>query len=639
MDKNTIIGLLLMVAVFIGFTIWNSPSEAETAQRNQQRILDSIADAKQQADAIKLSESSNKTLSPETLKDEFFQNTQSDSLNTQSTLSEGQSMSEKFYTLENSKIKVIITSKGAQFKSVQIKDYKAYNPETLEPTDSLYLFNEDANFGVDLLFSQNKKLNTQMLDFVEAQQSTNNQLILTFRAPDNQYINFIYVLAENDYFVDCNVQIGGMSKFLDSQTISTMHFNWSQNLRQLEKSHKNELANSGIRYKRRNGDASEMNASKEESLEVTEKTKWVAFKNQFFSTIIISDGLIENALLKSKPFNETSSYLCNVDASLIVPTEFSTQNDVITSGVKFYFGPLGYSHLESYDNGLADKDKNHFEQLVPLGWFIFHIVNEYFVIPIFNWLSSLGISMGIVILLLTLIVKIVISPLTYKSYMSSAKMRVLKPQVDELGAKYPKPEQAAEKQKAMMSLYSKAGANPMSGCIPMILQMPVLIALFKFFPNAIELRQKSFLWATDLSTYDSIINFPFHVPLLGNHLSLFCVLMTITNVVYTKFNMQATSTGQEQMPGMKMMMYIFPVVFLFVLNDYPSGLTYYYFISLLITILLTVFFRFMVDEDKVLAKLEANKNKPRKKSGFMARLEEAQKMQQQAQKQKNKKKK
>lgn len=638
MDKNTIIGLLLMGAIFIGFTIWNKPSEAQLAEQKAQRIADSIADSKQQNEAIKLSEEANKLLTNEDIEKEFFQTPIEDSSNVEQV----QDVKEQLFTLENSKIKVVISSKGAQFKSVQIKDYKAYNLETLEPTDSLYLFDNDAKFGLDLTFSQSKKLNTQMLDFVTAQKSTSNQLTLTFKTQDKQYINFIYSLSDNDYFLDFNVQIGGMSKLLDSHSLNTMDFSWVQNIRQLEKSHKNEQNNSGIRYKRKNGDIQKLETSKEESKEVTEKTKWVAFKNQFFSTIIINGSnnqLLENVLLDSKPFSETDPYLQHVSASMLVPTEFNAQNDVISSGLTFYFGPLGYSHLKDYDNGLSNNDKNHFEQLVPLGWFLFHAINEYFVIPVFNWLSTLGIGMGLVILLLTIIVKVVISPLTYKSYMSSAKMRVLKPQVDELSTKYPKQEQAAEKQKAVMALYSRAGANPMSGCIPMLLQMPVLIALFNFFPNAIELRQKSFLWATDLSTYDSIVTFPFHVPLLGNHLSLFCILMTITNVIYTKFNMQASASGQEQMPGMKMMMYIFPIVFLFVLNDYPSGLTYYYFISLLITIILTLFFRFIVDEKKVLAKLEANKNKPKKKSGFMARLEEAQKMQQQAQQQKNKKKK
>jgi len=271
--------------------------------------------------------------------------------------------------------------------------------------------------------------------------------------------------------------------------------------------------------------------------------------------------------------------------------------------------------------------------MIPLGWTLFRWVNQYFVIPLFNLLTKTGLNMGIIILLLTIIVKIVIAPLTYKSYKSSAKMRVLRPQVEELNAKYPKQEQAAERQRATMELYNRAGANPMSGCIPMLLQMPILIALFAFFPSAIELRQQSFLWAADLSTYDSVISWDANIPLisswLGNHISLFCLIMTITNIVYTKFNMDATNTGQQQMPGMKWMMYLMPLIFLFVLNNYPSGLTYYYFLSLLITIILTLSFRYAINEEKLLAKLEANKKKPKKKSGFMARLEEAQRVQQQ----------
>ena len=298
---------------------------------------------------------------------------------------------------------------------------------------------------------------------------------------------------------------------------------------------------------------------------------------------------------------------------------------------------MSYSLLKNYDSNVKDANKElDLDKLVPLGWTLFRWVNQYFIVPIFNLLSNTGLSMGIVILLLTIIVKLVISPLTYKSFMSSAKMRVLRPQVEEINEKYPKQEQAMEKQQATMALYSKAGVNPMSGCVPMLLQMPILIALFSFFPNAIELRQQSFLWATDLSTYDAIFEWKNHIPLIGTHISLFCILMTITNIVYTKFNMEMTNTGQQQMPGMKWMMYLMPLIFLFMLNDYPSGLTYYYFLSLLITILLTIAFRYIINEEKVLAKLEANKAKPKKKSGFMARLAEAQRIQQQQLNERNK---
>ncbi len=386
------------------------------------------------------------------------------------------------------------------------------------------------------------------------------------------------------------------------------------------------------------GEVDEMAEGKDEKKEITEPTKWLAFKNQFFSSILVADKQFMNLQLETR-ITEGNGYLKTYDAKAYIPAKIDAERNVMHAGMKFYFGPLGYSHLKSYDENVAQADQLNFDELVPLGWAIFRVISKYFVIPVFDFLQGTGLfSMGIIILLLTIIVKLIISPLTYKSFMSSAKMRVLRPQVEEISAKFSK-DQATEKQQAVMALYSKAGANPMSGCIPMLLQMPVLIALFRFFPNAIELRQQSFLWADDLSTYDAIVTFPFSIPLLGDHLSLFCILMTITNVIYTKFNMEMTNTGQDQMPGMKWMMYLMPVVFLFVLNDFPSGLTYYYFISLLITILLTLGFRYFVDEEKVLAKLKENMAKPKKKSGFMARLEEAQRMQQQQMKQQNKKKK
>jgi YidC/Oxa1 family membrane protein insertase len=289
--------------------------------------------------------------------------------------------------------------------------------------------------------------------------------------------------------------------------------------------------------------------------------------------------------------------------------------------------------LRAYDNDVPSDRRLALDELVPMGYKIFRPINKYFILPVFNFLESHFSNYGLIILLLTLIVKLILFPLTYKSLMSSAKMRVLKPQVEEISAKFPKQEQSMERQKATMDLYSRAGASPMAGCIPMLLQMPILIALYWLFPSSIELRQESFLWAKDLSTYDAVISWDFNIPListfLGNHLSLFCLLMAATNVISAKFTMASTNTGQQQMPGMQMMMYMMPVMMLFIFNQSASGLSYYFFISTLITVLQTLTFRFFVNEKKILMKLEENKKKPKKKSGFMQRLEEAQRMQQQ----------
>lgn len=635
MDKNTVIGLLLMLGVIIGFYLWRKPTDQQLAQWEEQRIADSIASKQSSNNAINFAESkAEQVLSDSVLISDFFNSNiiESDSIITQKPIT----AEEHLYTLENSKVILKISSFGGKPYSVQIKDYKAYNLTTLEPTEPLILFDGDVHFGMDLELNNGMVLNTEKISFANAKQDDPSSLILTYMLNDNQLINFVYNLGTEDYFMDFDVQLIGMKNLLKQNSIENSRFTWSQNLHQLEKARSQEQIYSGLKYRgiHNNSKADELSVSKTENKQIDESLKWIAFKNQFFSTILMADAPMHHVSLETKEMPEHSPYLKSLKASVSVANKNHEDTNVVKTGLKFYFGPMGYMHLKSYDDGVIKSEQNHFEELVPLGWFIFGVVNKYVIIPVFYLLSSSGMKMGLVILLLTLFVKILISPLTFKSFMSSAKMRVLKPQVEEIGKQYPNKDQAAEKQKAIMSLYSRAGANPISGCLPVLLQLPFLIALFKFFPNAIELRQKSFLWAHDLSTYDSIWNFDMHIPLLGQHLSLFCLLMTITNIVYTKFNMEMSSGSSEQMPGMKMMMYIMPIAFLFILNDYPSGLTYYYFISLLITIILTLIFRYTVDEKKVLAKLEANKNKPKKKSGFMSRLEEAQKMQQQMQQQK-----
>lgn len=634
MDKNTIIGIALMIAVFIGFTILSKPSEEEIAKQKEQARRDSIAYALNLEESARLSDPQTAAAQGKDAVEDFFSAPQATETVTGASfdsLAANQNESqEKEYVLENSKIKLTVSSKGGQIVSAQIKDYKKFDG------DSVFLFDRDAKMALVLKNQQGSVLTTDRLNFSAVQDGNPRELTMRYAYGEQQFVDFVYTLSEDDYFVKYDVQMVGMKGVLQRDTEGIFQLSLSQKMRQLEKSVKNEQQYSGIRFKRATGELDEMSESKDDKKEITEPAKWLAFKNQFFSSILVADKEFLNMELESR-ITEGNGYLKTYDASVYVPAKVDSERNRMSAGMKLYFGPLGYSHLKSYDEDKAEADQLNFEKLVPLGWAIFRVISEYFVIPIFDMLKSTGLSMGIIILILTLIVKIIISPLTYKSFMSSAKMRVLRPQVEEINAKFPKPEQATEKQQAVMSLYSRAGANPMSGCIPMLLQMPVLIALFRFFPNAIELRQQSFLWAEDLSTYDAIVTFP-SIPLLGDHLSLFCILMTITNVIYTKFNMEMTNTGQDQMPGMKWMMYLMPVIFLFVLNDFPAGLTYYYFISLLITILLTMAFRYFVDEEKVLAKLEANKAKPRKKSGFMARLEEAQRMQQQQAKQQNKKK-
>ena len=638
MDKNTIIGFVLIAAVIIGFTLLSRPSAEELAKQKEQYRRDSIeyAQTKEREKELNNLKDTAAEVKNENPVDDFFAAPvqEADSvLAVMDSVQMGSQQAEQLITLENSKLKVVFSTKGGKMVSAQLKEYSRYDG------DSLYLFNNDAEFSLQLTNKQNKVLHTNNLIFTPIKAEGDNSLIMRFSYAANQHVDFIYKLAEDDYMLKYDVNLVGLQPMLDRNKSDVIELYWAQKMRRQEKSVKNEQRYSHIYYKYVGGDVKELSSDKSEQLEVKEPAKCIAFKNQFFAPILIADEKIETALLDSKVLvtDENSEYLKTVEATIYAPATVDMNTGTISAGFTYYLGPMSFTLLKGYDSHIDDVNKQlDLDKLVPLGWTLFRWVNQYFVIPIFNLLRGTGMSMGIVILLLTIIVKLVISPLTFKSFMSSAKMRVLRPQVEELAAKYPKQEQAMEKQQATMALYNKAGVNPMSGCIPLLLQMPILIALFSFFPNAIELRGQSFLWATDLSTYDAIIEWKNHIPLIGTHISLFCILMTVTNIIYTKFNMEMTNTGQQQMPGMKWMMYLMPLIFLFMLNDYPSGLTYYYFLSLLVTILLTIGFRYIIDEDKVLAKLEANKAKPKKKSGFMARLAEAQKLQQQQLNEKNK---
>ena len=634
MDKNTITGFVLIAALLIGFTIWSSPSKEEQAQKREQYVRDST----EHAQAL-LAEQSKKDVpdslnqSPKESDNFFVQNAVPADTNKLVVDSLVEKTAE-IISIENSKIKIDFSTKGGQAINAQLKGYSTFNG------DSLILFDKNtASSYLQLRNKQGKILQTKNLSFTPNLSPDKRTLIMRYAYSPTQYLDFVYTLSEDDYMLKYDIKLVGLNEFLDRESSEILELHWNQDIKRLEKSISNEQRYSRIYHKYAGDDVKELSESKNEEKEVNEPTKWVAFKNQFFSSIMIADNEFKTVIMKSKML-ASDDYLKSYDATLYLGSTYSADNNSLSAGLSYFFGPLQYSNLKNYDENIKDANKQlDLDKLIPLGWSLFRLINQYFIIPLFNLLSNTGMSMGLIILVLTIIVKIIISPLTYKSFMSSAKMRVLRPQVEEINAKYPNQDQATERSQAVMGLYSKAGANPMSGCIPMLLQMPILLALFWFFPNAIELRHQSFLWATDLSTYDAIIEWGTKIPLIGTHISLFCILMTATNIVYTKFNMDATNTGQQQMPGMKWMMYLMPLVFLFVLNDYPSGLTYYYFVSTLITILLTIGFRFIVDEEKLLAKLEANKNKPKKKSGFMARLEEAQRMQQQQIREQNKKKK
>ena len=611
MDKNTIIGFLLIAALLFGYSWLNQPTPEELAQA---RYNDSIA-------MVQARELQNMLNAEQKTAEELLDSATIDAkikskFGVFSNASQGES--EKI-TLSNDLLEVQFDSKGGVPVKATLKEYSRY--------DSLpvVLFDETDNKLGFIFKPSGRVISTNDLYFVP-QQTSDSTLLMTLFSDAGSTFTMKYTLPSDSYMLDVQVMQEGMEDVLP-HNLTNLDFVWEQKLRSQEKGRLFEERNSALYYKRSGAEVDNLSEADEDSENVQLGIKWLGFKNQFFSSVLIADNRFNGAQLYSKAIKDDSTYLKAFKAE----TSFD-YNPINPEGpaFKIFMGPNLYPLLKSYDSGVEEADELNLDELIPLGWTLFRWINVYLIIPVFTFLGGFIGNYGLIILLLTIIIKIIILPLTYKSYMSTAKIRVLRPQIEEINAKYPGNEKALERQRATMELYSKAGASPMSGCLPMLLQMPILIAMFAFFPSSIELRGESFLWADDLSTYDAILTWDANIPVIswifGNHLSLFCLLMTITNIIYTKINMDSQASG-AQMPGMKWMMYLMPVMFLVFFNNYASGLSYYYFVSLLITILQTFAFRKFVDEEKVLAKLKENQKKPRKKSGFMARLEEAQKRQ------------
>ena len=531
------------------------------------------------------------------------------------------------YTLENNKIKLHINTKGGCIDYVDLKGYRTH--------DSLPLIlwkDHKSSMGLNF-YARNKQINTADLIFVpNTNQKELNaegaEQVLTMRAyvDENKYLEFEYKLAPDSYMVDFNINTYNLNDVIASNT-NFLTLYWGVDMPQLEKSRDFESRYTGVYYNFSNNDVEHLSLTGDEKVDLPTSVKWVAYKQQFFSSVLIANESFPNVLV-STANNTTPGFLKTADAEISLPYSGKA---IEKYDMRFYFGPNSYPTLREYGKDIE------LPKLVDLGWKWIAWFNRYVVIPIFNFLeTNVTLNYGLIIFLLTLIIKLVLFPLTYKSYMSQAKMRVLKPQIDEINKKIPA-DKAMERQQAVMKLYKKAGVNPMGGCLPMLLQMPILIALFYFFPGAIELRQKSFLWATDLASYDSIATLPFTIPFYGNHVSLFCLLMTITNILYMWYNSK-NQPQNDQMKGMQVMMYIMPIMFLFIFNSYSSGLSYYYFIATLITIVQTWAIRKFVNDEKLLKQIELAKTKPVKKSKFQQKLEEMQRMQEQRMKQMPKKK-
>ena len=612
MDRNSIIGILLIVGILVIYSIMSQPSkeQKEVAQHRYDSVMLAQKQEKAKVQEIRSNDSlQNKTLSKET----------ADSINAKALVNNYGSFAaaakdtNRFVTIENNLLKIKISTKGGRPYSAELKKYKKYNGKPL------VLFDGDSTqFGL-VFFSENNAIKTNELFFKPVNKETDvvisnksDSVSMRLYSGDNSYIEYVYSLKPNDYMVKFNMNFVNMDKKIDV-TNRTPDFIWSLYVPRQEKGVTNENSATNIHYKYYEDDDETFGATKkEESKVINTKLKWVGFKQQFFSSVLIAGNNFPNANLQSVHIEDTSKYMKHYTATLAINYE---SKSAYTVPMSLYLGPNHYPTLKKYNLDL--------EKLIFLGNSIFRMINQYVIIPIFNWLNLFIGNFGIIILLLTLIIKTALFPLTFKSFQSQAKMRVLKPQIDEINAKIPK-DKAMERPQATMALYKKAGVNPLGGCLPMLLQFPFLIAMFRFFPSSIELRQQSFLWATDLSTYDSIFSWQVQIPFLssfyGNHISLFTILMTVTTIISMKMSQQ-TSSMDSQMPGMKTMMYIMPVMFMFFLNSFSAGLTYYYFLANVITIGQNEVFKLMIDEEKLLKQIHANKAKVKKKSKFQERLE------------------
>ncbi len=623
MDKNSIVGIVLIFVILVVFSIMNKPSkeEIEAAKHRQ----DSIALVEQaKLEALEKQQEQKDILSKAEIDSSAVQ-AKMDELGAFGSMAVGE---EQFYTLENNLMKIKFTNKGGRIYSVTLKGYQTHDSLPLvlfdgpETKFSLNFFAHNRSIQTqDLYFTPNteqqnitvtgpevKRGSEGKIKFNEENPGQSGSIGFKLEVEPGKFMEYKYTLPYNSYMVGFDLNIEGMDQYI-AKNQSYLNFVWSYDVPRQEKpSRFGEDRYTNINYKFFEDEVDNLSGNKSDDANLTTSIKWIGFKQLFFSSTLIAGTSFPNAEIRQEKYDDNPNFLANFYADVAFPYEGGAKEK---EQMRFYFGPNHYQTLKQYDLAL--------ERQIYLGYAIVRPVNKYLIIPTFNFLRKYINNFGLIILLLTIFIKSILFPFTYKSYMSQAKMRALKPEVDELNSKFGK-DKAMEKQQATMALYKKAGVNPMGGCLPMLLQFPILIAMFFFFPASIELRQQSFLWAHDLSTYDSILKLPFEIPMYGDHVSLFCLLMTVTTIISTHLNQQAASS--QGMPGMKTMMYLMPVMFLFILNGYPAGLSYYYFLANLITIGQTYLIRTFVDEDKIRAQLQANKKKPVKKSNFQKRLED-----------------
>jgi YidC/Oxa1 family membrane protein insertase len=604
MDRNTLTGLLLIAVILIGFSFYMQPSELELQQlqRQEDSIRASKAQQASQSPANQIADSTNHLVTPIAA---------GIAADTTSAFGRAATGTEEFITIENEKLKAKISTKGARIYSVELKEYKTWSKQPL------VLFDGAQNeFGLSF-YTGNKLINTndyyfrRMGESFSVSQSDSNAVTFRLAVNADQYIDFVYSLKGDDYMLGFEVRSIGMDNVIAPNT-SYYDLNWKIDALKNEKDMKAERQNTSVYYQFTNKDLESLDPTKDKVQKMESAVKWVSFKQHFFSSSLIANNAFENGEAQTTT-DMNSSVVKTMQTNVGIPFG---RKPAESFGMHFYFGPNHFNTLKAYNLGL--------ERQINLGWGFLKYINRYAVIPVFNFLNGFNMNYGLIILILTILLKLVLSPLTYRSYLSAAKMRLLKPEMDEIKAKLGEDDQA-KLQQEYLKLYKRAGVNPLGGCVPLLLQMPILFAFFFFFPSSIELRQQSFLWVQDLSTYDSIWTFgkvPFISFIYGDHVSLMCLLMTTSTIIYTRLNNQISgATGQ-----MKWMGYIMPVMFMGILNSVSAGLNYYYFCANMITFGQQYLIRRFVNEEKLHKQLQDNKKKPEgaKKSKFQQKLEDMQ---------------
>ncbi len=646
MDKKTLLGFVVLALVFVGFAYLNG--------KEQKRYQEELAAYNAYQDSVKAATMPEVVVDSTAVEQVGDAPTVTDAPTTEAEsayarraellgeeLATAEVAEAAEFEVENEVMKLTFTTRGGQIKAVELKEYTKYGPRDAR-TELVQMFDpEKERFGLSFFVRRGyHDLKIQTADYTftaEPIRSEEGAQVVTMRlavAPgaDREFRYLIYntTTPERDYLVDFDVRLNGMSPFLSNQT--SIGVEWSSKSYQNERGFTNENLYTTIAYHHVGEDSIEELGMSEgfKDDDTSTEGEWVDFKQQVFSSALIVPEGLQGAEMAFDTAEEGSGYMKEY------MLQSSLAYDSTTAGydMAFYFGPNRYSVLRKVS--VTEDDDLYLERVIPLGWGIFGWLNRWIVSPVFDLLRNHIASFGIIILILAVLIRLIISPLTYKSYVSMAKMRLVKPEMDAIAAKYPKQEDALKRQQATMDLYKKAGINPMGGCLPMLIQMPILIAMFRFFPASIELRGESFLWAHDLSSYDSVLNLPFAIPFYGDHVSLFTLLMAASTFAFSYINYKQTASSQPQMPGMKfMMVYMMPLMLVFWFNSYASGLCYYYLLSNLLTIAQTYIVRRMVDDNKIRLAMEANaaKKSKGKKSKFQQRYEELMRMQEMQQKQ------